>query len=708
MGTRVEAGWALYGKTAGSADDYRVLRASDAYFSRSDYDAILRRFVPGTPPAPSRAAEPGALPWATISYAPLRPGSAPTAGSATVQGLAVCDWTRLRDAAGRPVSVTAYLCAPFASLAAVPMSYQSLYRTLRTDPAVSAVLGGQAAVSGAGGPLPLDLFPGFDPTMIAAPLDADDETFRLAAGIAALLLRQPVALVGAPVSDPATRITERLRFLDAVAALLPYGQRARLVASTWADAGSTHRIRLAYTDRARPGDAEIMLPGPRRAGRLPPLPRGAAEYYALLLDLHGRHGLSAARIVGHLAAAPYRPGHPVDDPDHALLTLADLPGPGFFATCLPTAAPIASSPLVEPPTSAGTVDLGGPPAADMPALTIAPVARPGAARELVSATTAMVRLQRVRRRLLAGTSTVEVDQMVLGQVAAHPVGPAIALELVRRAIEDDLRDEAAGRAPQAAGVPAAAAHTAGWLGWLAEAPRLVEAVRPFADMVAGPRRPVKVDFPALTRVGRALWGDSRYPLAAVRLARLTGHGQQVRQPLREWLTRVAVLGTLSPVERAAWAEEIGRATAGTGDEEAHLDFACLLLGARPLHPLATRMTSRYRFTYRAALFEDFDLMVEHHESRPEAIEAAGRVMDGLAASLDDTGWPTMPGVQDEILDLLEMMVVRVHRLPNGLRDTMGRYLSPRTGQSRHPRGVHQTWSDLIRSYVSGPNTRSAS
>ncbi|MCM3887426.1 hypothetical protein ND747_27930, partial [Frankia sp. R82] len=467
MGRRVEAGWALYGKIAGSADDYRVLRASGAYFSRADYDAILRRFVPGTPPAPSRESEPAALPWATISYAPLRPGSAPPAGSATVQGLAVCDWTRLRDAAGRPVSATAYLCAPFASLAAVPVSYQSLFRTLRDDPAVGAVLGGQAVGTGAGGTIPLDLTLGFDADAIAAPLDADDEAFRLAAGIAALLLRQPVALVGAPASDPTVRISERLRFLDAVAALLPYGQRSRLVASTWADAGSTHRIRLAYTDRARPGDAEVVLPGPHRAARLPPLPRGAAEYRALLLDLRGRHGLTAAQIVRHLAAGPYRPGHHLDDPDHALLTLADLPGPAFFATCLPVAAPTGPATPAGPPDPADLpapadlrvpADLRGTPAsagtpgpAGVPALTVAPLASPGALRELVSATTAMVRAQRVRRRLLAGASTGAADQAVLVRVAAHPAGPAIALELVRRAIEDDLRDEAAGRAPDAAG-----------------------------------------------------------------------------------------------------------------------------------------------------------------------------------------------------------------------------------------------------------------
>ncbi|MCM3883821.1 hypothetical protein, partial [Frankia sp. R82] len=250
---------------------------------------------------------------------------------------------------------------------------------------------------------------------------------------------------------------------------------------------------------------------------------------------------------------------------------------------------------------------------------------------------------------------------------------------------------------------AAAAHTAGWLGWLTGATQLVEAVRPFTDVLAG--RPGTVNFPELARTGRELWADSRYALAAVRLARLTGHGRQLRPPLWTWLTRVAVLGTLSAAEQTGWAEEIGRVTAGDGNEEAHLDFACLLLGAGPVFPLVTRMTSNYRSAYGSALFEDFDLMVERYTPDLRTVEAAGRVLDGLAASLDRTGWPTRPDAQEEILDLLAMMVVRVHRVPSGLRDTIGRYLNVRTGQGRRLRRTHETWTDLIRSYVDGPNTR---
>ncbi|CAO5192533.1 conserved hypothetical protein [Frankia sp. AiPs1] len=781
MTTRIEADWAIYSKTAGSADDYRVLRAGGAYFSRDDYDAILRRFVPGTPPTPSQQSDPAALPWVTISYAPLPPSTASAAGSGSVLGIALCTWTNRSDAAGRPVSATTYLCAPFARLAAVPVSYQSLYRTVRDDATLAAALTPQPRGIQRGGPVPLleadhggarpaeprpggasppalpptaasaprrppggslslEFSPGFDAEAIArrldaAELNADGGVFRQAAAVAALLLCQPVALLGPASSDPQTRLRHRLWFLDTVAALLPYGQRSRLVASTWADSGSTHRIRLAFTNRARPGDAAVHLGGPRRGFRLPPLPHGAAEYFALLLELRERRKIPAAEIIRHLAEAPYRPGHHLGDPEHALLSLADLPGPRFFTTRLLVAAP--SGPASNPAAAsvaAGSADLAAAPFGTAPvrlsratpavtstsravtggAVTVGGAAAGGAGerslitRELVSDTVALIRAQRVRRRLLSGPSSALADDAVLGQLAAHPGGPAVALELVRRAVEDDLRLEAGGRGPVVAGTIEAAPHTAGWLGWLTSAPSLGETLRPFTGLLA--RRHDAVDFDELAARGQDLWQDSRYSLAAVRLARLTGQGRALAEPLWTWLTTAAVTPrALSPAEKAGWAEELHRASGGDGEGEARLDFACLLLDAEPVEPLRDRMTTSYRRAYRSAMFGAYHLMVDRYGRGIRAVRLAGLVMDGLAASLERTGWPYDPVAKNLILELLTWMVESVHWIPPRLRIVMNVFVSERGASGGYRHGVDdkwlQAWPAMLTTYVDGPTTR---
>ena len=69
----------------------------------------------------------------------------------------------------------------------------------------------------------------------------------------ALLLSGPVSIIG----SEGTTIHERLRFLDAVAALLPYGYRAWYTATTWSDSSVRHRIRLAFATRPRQ-DAKII------------------------------------------------------------------------------------------------------------------------------------------------------------------------------------------------------------------------------------------------------------------------------------------------------------------------------------------------------------------------------------------------------------------------------------------------------------------
>ncbi|MCK9896908.1 hypothetical protein [Frankia sp. AgB32] len=701
----VQAGWAVYGKAAGATDDYSLLRSSRAYFSRADYDGILRRFVPGTPPPPSRRPDAAGLPWATVSYAPLRPRAQRAPASAGVPdaaavgagvlGIALCDWTDLADAAGRPVAETTYLCAPFPAIAAASLTYQDLHRALRRDRGVTAAIAGVAAVgravTGGQGTVTLGQLPGLDVDAVARLL-ADRETFRLAARIAALLPCQPVALLGAPVASPQPMLLDRLRFLDAVAALLPYGQRARLVVSTWADSASAHRIRLAYTDRARPGDAAVWLTGPDRAAS-PPMPRPAAEYFQTLLALSESRGFGVERIVEHLAEPRYRTAHRIADPRHALLRLSDLPGPTYFATRL----------LLPPDRSAGGRD-DAPPRVPPDQGTL----------DAVSDAVAVLRAQRPRGRLLAGAATAETDQTALAALAAREGGPIVALELVRCAVEDDLRIAGGGH-PQPGGTGTAggtlagpvasvvvAAHTAGWLAWLTRVPSLAAPLVPFTELLAGRPRPEGIG--ALLTAGQLAWGDSRYPLALVRLARLAGHARALTPALLQWLTTVAADQALSPAQRAAWAGDLGRQPVGDTAEEAGLDLVRLLLGAGPVEPLRARMAGVYWPDYRRALLNAYNELLRRYGADPRGLTMAGLVMDGLAASIEETGWPADPRTVDDALKLLAGMADRVHWISPGLRAMVTRLLGA-SGRSRFDRSTESWWNDLLHLYVDGRNTR---
>ncbi len=308
--TTVSAGWALMGKEPNSNDEYAVLRSSGGFFPRAGFDEILRRFTPGTPP-PRSIEEwvPDALPWVTVSYAPRNGG--------TVLGIAVRTWSDQVDGARRPIATTSYLCVPFADLTATPASYAALYSAVRDA--------GIAERPDSSAPVPVALAP-LDAGDVATSIEQFGQSgFTLVAATAALLLAHPVSVLGGPTGDPDEQMARRLRFLDAVAALLPYGQRSKLVASTWADGGSAHRIRLAFTNRPRPGHTTVRWPLPDK----PPFPDIRCAHYFDLLVILLEHGRTIREIVEYLASAvePHR----IDDPGYALHCLAEL-DPRFSAS----------------------------------------------------------------------------------------------------------------------------------------------------------------------------------------------------------------------------------------------------------------------------------------------------------------------------------------------------------------------------------------
>ena len=255
---RVSAGWALWGKRPGSVDDYSVLESSTAPLSKSEFARVIAFFAPGTPPAQRDL--PGSLPWMTISRVGIN--------DRLFVGIATQSLTGEIDGAGRPIMQTSYLCVPYEELANAPVSYASLYKQLaslqlprKSDDLIEISV------------------PRLDPEVLA-----DDVMMRFSeptvAATAALMLCGPVSIVGAE----STEIEDRLRFLDAVAALLPYGYRAGYTASTWSDSGARHQIRLAFAARPRK-DTEIV-----RWGSTPVrISNGSGDsYLRLLLQIRRR------------------------------------------------------------------------------------------------------------------------------------------------------------------------------------------------------------------------------------------------------------------------------------------------------------------------------------------------------------------------------------------------------------------------------------
>ena len=209
----VAAEWALWGKTA-SDRGYHLLNCSEGSLKPDDFTEVLTRYSPGTLDR---------LPQVAISWSPRDDRS--------LLGIAIHDQAEhgLYDAEGRDIVFTRYFCVPYQDLAVGAVSYLAMYEEFS-----KFTLRGQER-----GLIKAEL----DTTPPAAPRDGQ------ALRVAALLLTcKPVCIVGADGIE----FRERLRFIDCVMSMLPYGMRSRLSASTWASSTSqTHKFRLFFASAPR-------------------------------------------------------------------------------------------------------------------------------------------------------------------------------------------------------------------------------------------------------------------------------------------------------------------------------------------------------------------------------------------------------------------------------------------------------------------------
>lgn len=275
---QINADWALWSKRPGTHDDYSVLASSKGTFSRADFSAILSRFAPGTPSTNTSGA--AALPWMTVSWVGVN--------DHLHLGVAIQKATGQSDAVNRSIVKTSYFCIPYRELIDAPVSYTSLYEKVA---ALELPLED-------GEPIPLTL-PPLDQDQLARTI-ADIGEMAVAT-TAALLLRGPVSVIRADAST----LQDRLSFIEAVVALLPYGYRAKYTAATWSDSGSRHRLRLAFAERPRDGARPVAW---REVAAVPaddPVVQGYLRQFRRLRgqipSFAAAPEFSLAEIVGRLA-----------------------------------------------------------------------------------------------------------------------------------------------------------------------------------------------------------------------------------------------------------------------------------------------------------------------------------------------------------------------------------------------------------------------
>lgn len=205
--------WALHGQEAGQRG-YRILSRSDAVLSRENFAEIITRFHSGTPEE---------LPQVTIGWA--------GADERAHLIMTVQERSDVQDWLGRPLVNTRLFCVSYEQLARRAVGYEELHASfaelaLPADDVVRMYV------------------QPFRPEKLAAQV-----TDHVMVAAALLLSGSRVCVV----DGDAVPLTERLRYLDTVAALLPYGMRAKLSASTWTSSTAEHHIRLSFTKHGRGG-----------------------------------------------------------------------------------------------------------------------------------------------------------------------------------------------------------------------------------------------------------------------------------------------------------------------------------------------------------------------------------------------------------------------------------------------------------------------
>jgi hypothetical protein len=230
--------WARLGK--GKQDPgYRVLECSNGALDEKNFKELLTRYSPGT-------LELADLPQVTISWSKGQRQGQHYVGIAKHYRQESGEG----DASGRWVMLTNYFCVPFKTMLDGSVSYLAMH-----DKLANIVL-----------PLsPNDAIVTHLPRPLWSDFAFDSYSWLAMRAAASLMTSTPVCVLGADH----TGYIDRLRFIDMVATLLPYGMRSELSASTWASPTyRTHKLRLFFADADRGKGDRVVVWGQPADGKI--------------------------------------------------------------------------------------------------------------------------------------------------------------------------------------------------------------------------------------------------------------------------------------------------------------------------------------------------------------------------------------------------------------------------------------------------------
>lgn len=268
-------GWALRSKHPGRAMGYTLLGTSG---DEQQADRLIEAAITGTPSAENAGRADG-LPW--LSFV------ADVAAS-PVLGVVERSWSTERDGTGQTIVPSRLLTVPWPTEPLCGPGFLSLYDA-----------SGQAdwpTVDGDPSGLPPMVAP-WDHARAAR--DIDQVGFGWVLDVAGTLLDGHQVVITTPEQ---LSVGWRLRLLDCICALLPYGCRSWISAGTWADDLTEHPVRLTFAHRERSHQRVFHFAQPTdQDARSVRLSVAAADYCHELRTLIQTNQLPTATVVEHLA-----------------------------------------------------------------------------------------------------------------------------------------------------------------------------------------------------------------------------------------------------------------------------------------------------------------------------------------------------------------------------------------------------------------------
>jgi hypothetical protein len=272
--------WAVSSKQPGRFQGYECVHAPKDVGVARHLIGLGERM--GTAEEP-REGHPDELPWLTFA------GSG--GDEEPVVAVVSQEWSVERDGTGQPIVPTRAVWLPWATMSAQLMSYLSLWEAARAL-RWAKVDGGPEGARG----YQIDLAAAeTDWTRVVGDIDRFD--FRIISNLAAAIVSGKQVVIVLDTGDTVS-LEERVRFLDAVMALLPYGARYCTPVSTWVGSASNDAAMLAFSNRAGPGQIGVRW---TELGRLARRSGKGRDYLEELEEIRVlEHGVQD--IVDHLLA----------------------------------------------------------------------------------------------------------------------------------------------------------------------------------------------------------------------------------------------------------------------------------------------------------------------------------------------------------------------------------------------------------------------